>query len=90
MISVDISIFETQEIGCDLSLMKTSYNLTKRTTKTEKFENHFKMYIINFKTKGYELTPSVTSIIQPSITSLRDLAAIYGYLKNKNRQKQQL
>ena len=32
--------FETQEIGCDLSLMKISYNLTKRTTKTEKFEKY--------------------------------------------------
>ena len=36
--------------------MKVSYNLTKRTTKTEKFENYLKMYIINFNTKGYELT----------------------------------
>ena len=33
------------------------YNLTKKTTKTEKFENHLKMYIINFKTIRYELTP---------------------------------
>ena len=38
--------------------MKISYNLTKRTTKTKKFENYLKMYIINFKTKGYELTAS--------------------------------
>ena len=36
--------------------MKISYNLSKRRTKTEKFENYFKMYIINLKTKGYELT----------------------------------
>ena len=35
MISVDMLFFGTQEIGCDLSLMKISYNLTKRTTKTE-------------------------------------------------------
>ena len=32
--------FETQEIGCDLSLMKINYNLTRRTTKTGKFEKH--------------------------------------------------
>ena len=43
-----------------------SYNLTKRTTKTEKFEKCLKMCIF-----------------------LRDLSAIYGYLKNKIRQKQQ-
>ena len=36
---------EIQEIGLDLSLMKISYNLTKRTTKTEKLEKHFKMFI---------------------------------------------
>ena len=29
---------EKQEIGWDLSLMKIIFNLTKRTTKTEKFE----------------------------------------------------
>ena len=43
-----------QEIACYLSLMKIS--LTKRTTRTEKFEKCLKMYIINFKTKGYKLT----------------------------------
>ena len=45
-----------QEIGFDLSLMKINYNLTKRATKTEKFEKCSKMYIINFKNKGYKLT----------------------------------
>ena len=48
--------FGIQEIGCALSLMKISYNLTKRTTKTEKLEKCLKMYIIDFKTKGYKLT----------------------------------
>ena len=56
VISVAMLIFGIQEIGCDLSLMKISYNLTKRTTKTEKFEKCLKNYIINFKTKGYKLT----------------------------------
>ena len=32
---------EIQEIGWDLSLMKVSYNLTKRSTKTEKLEKIF-------------------------------------------------
>ena len=36
-ISADILFFEIQETGCDLFLMKISYNLTNRTTKTEKF-----------------------------------------------------
>ena len=48
--------FGIQEIGCELSLMKINYNLTKRTTKTEKFEKCLKMCIINFKTKDYRLT----------------------------------
>ena len=48
--------FEIREVACDLSLKKISYRLTKRTTKTEKFEKGLKMYIINFKTKGYKLT----------------------------------
>ena len=48
---------EIQEIGWGLSLMKISYNLTKRATKTETFEN-FNMFIINFKTIRYKLTAS--------------------------------
>ena len=44
-------IFEIQGIGWDLSMTINSYKLTKRTTKTEKFEKSLKMYnIINFKT----------------------------------------
>ena len=54
--SVDMLFYGIQEIGCDLSLMKIKYNLTKRTTKTEKFENCLKLYVINFKTNGYKLT----------------------------------
>ena len=48
--------FGIKEIECDLSLMKISYNLTKRTTKTEKCEKYLKIDIINLETKGYELT----------------------------------
>ena len=44
--------FETQEIGCDLSLMKISYSLTKKTTKTGKFEKNLKMYAITFRLKS--------------------------------------
>ena len=40
---------EIQEIGLDLSLMKISYNLTKRTTKTEKLEKYFKLFIKNLR-----------------------------------------
>ena len=67
-------IFEIHENGWDLSLMKISYNLTKKTTKTENFEKLLR----------------VTSFIQSSITGLRDLSANYGYLKNKNSQKGKL
>ena len=81
-------IFDTQGIGCDLSLMRLSYNLTKRTTKTEKSEQYLKMYIINFvRLKATNWVLRVKSLIQYSITSLRDLSAIYGYLENKNRKK---
>ena len=38
--------------------MKTSYNLKKRTTKTEHFEKYLKMYIINLKFIRYRLTDS--------------------------------
>ena len=79
--------FETEENGCDLSLMKISYNLTKKTTKTEKFEKDLKMYITNFMTKRYEPTASGNIKILYSITKLGDLSAFYGSLKNKNRQK---
>ena len=48
-------VFEIQEIGRDLS-MKISYNLTKRTRKTKKFEKKLKMYLINFKTISYKLS----------------------------------
>ena len=49
---------EKQETGWDLFLMKISYNLTKRTTKTERFEKCFKLFILDFKTIHYKLTAS--------------------------------
>ena len=55
---IGVLSLEIQEIGWDLSLMKISYNLTKRTTKNEKFEKNFNMFIINFKTIRYKLTAS--------------------------------
>ena len=56
ILSVDMLICEIRETGLDLFLMKISYNLTKKTTKIDKFEKCLKKYIINFKTKGYKLT----------------------------------
>ena len=38
--------------------MNISYKLTKRTTKTEKFEENFNMFIIYFKTIHDKLTAS--------------------------------
>ena len=52
-------IFEIQGNGRDLSITRISYKMTKRTTKTAKFEKSLKMYnIINFKTIRYKLTAS--------------------------------
>ena len=59
-----------QEIGLDLSLMKISYNLTKRTTKTEKLGNNFKMFIKTLRLFAINSLLRVTSINQSSITSL--------------------
>ena len=44
--SVILLFLEIQEIGWDLSLMKVSNNLTKRTTKTEQTEKYLKTFII--------------------------------------------
>ena len=52
-------LYQIQEIGWDLSFMKVSYNLTKRTNKkTEKFEKYFKMFLMKFTTVRYKLTAS--------------------------------
>ena len=79
-----MSFFERQEIGCDLSLMKISYKLTKKTT-TEKFEKYLKVYIINFKTKGYELTASGNII--NSILNYK-LKRLVSNLRLPKKQKQ--
>ena len=59
-------IFKIQGIQWDLSLMRISYNLTKRTKKAEKIENSLKMFqmyiVINFKTIRYKLTASGKTI----------------------------
>ena len=72
-------------------MLKISYKLTKRTTKTEKNENSFKVLqlynFINFKTIRNKLT--VKSLIQSLITSLWDRSAFNDYLKIKKKQKQQ-
>ena len=77
-------LLEIQEIELDLSLMKKRYNLTKRTTKTEKLEKYFKMFIKILRLFAINWLLRVTSIIQSSIKSLWDLSSICGYLKNKN------
>ena len=79
--------FGIPEIGCDLSLMKVSYNLTKRTTKTEKFEKCLKMYIINLKIKGCNLTKSVGGNIIISILSYKPKRLV-SYLRLPKEQEQ--
>ena len=71
--------------------MKISYNMTKWTTKTEKFEKILKMYIITLGLKAINWltgSGSISNLIL-SYKIKRDLLAIYGYQKNKNRLKQQ-
>ena len=78
---------EIQEIGWDLSLMKISYYLTKRTTKTEKLEKYFKMFIINFKTINYKLTAS--GDINHSVLNLKPMIPVIK-LRLPKEQKQQI
>ena len=64
-------IFEIRGIRSGLSMMRISYELTKRTTKNEKIEKSLKIYkIIKFTTVGYKLTDSALSYIQSSIENL--------------------
>ena len=53
-------LFKLQGIVWDLSIMRLSYKLKKRTTKTEKMEKSFKMFKLynssNFKTIRSKLT----------------------------------
>ena len=86
-ISVDMLFFETQEIGCYLSLMKISYNLTKRTTKTRYCENYLKMYIRNFKTKSYELKVSGNIFISILNYKLKRLVSSLRLTKEQKRAK---
>ena len=76
-----------QETGWDLSLMKICYNLTKRTTKTEKLEKNFKMFIINFKTIPYKLTTSGN--INNSILNYKPMRPVIN-LRLPKEQKQQI
>ena len=67
-------VFKLHESVWELSMVRISYKLTKRTTKTEKIEKPLKIFkIYNFvklRTARYKLTARVTSFIQSSIISL--------------------
>ena len=78
---------EIQEIGWDLSLMKITNNLTKRTTNTEKLEKYFKMFIFNFKTIRYKLTASGS--INHSILNYKPMRPVIN-LRLPKEQEQQL
>ena len=63
-------IFEIRGNGLNLSMTRTSYKLTNRTTKTEYFEKYLKMLdIINFKT------------IRDKLTALDNIIFLIGYIK---------
>ena len=73
IISVNMLIFEIQGNGRDLSITRISYKMTKRTTKTAKFEKSLKMYnIINFKTIRYKLT---------ALGKIIHLIGIYNFMR---------
>ena len=61
----------------------------KEHQKLKKFEKNLKMYIINFKTTGYELT-ALGNIINSILNyKLKRLVSNLRLPKNKNMQKQQ-
>ena len=66
--------------------MKISYNLTKRTTKTEKLEKYSKMFIIYFKTIRYKLTASGN--INHSMLNYKPMGPLIN-LRLPKEQKQQ-
>ena len=78
---------EIQEIGWALLLMRISYNLTKRITKTEKLEKYFKMFIINFKTIRYNLTASGN--LNHSILNYKPMRPVIN-LRLHKKQKQEI
>ena len=86
MISTDMLFLEAQEIGWDFSLLKISYNLTKRTTKTEKLEKYFKMFFINYKTIRYKLTASDN--INHSIFNYKPMRSVFNIRLPKEQEQQ--
>ena len=86
IISIDMFCFETQEIGC---YHENKLQFDEKNNKNWKvLKDIWKCIWQNLRLKAMNWLLRVTPIIQSSVTSLRDLSAIYGYLKNKNRQKQ--
>ena len=84
---MSLDIFELQGIEWHLSLMRISYKLSKRPTKTE-FEKFFNMFkIINFMIIRYKPTTSGKPFIQYSNKSLQDRSAFYVYIKSKKQAK---
>ena len=72
-------------------MMKKSYKLTKRTTKTEKFEKKFKIQIINFKTIRNKLSALGNIIHLIFNYKLMRPVSNFRLPKNKkNRKKQQI
>ena len=91
MISTDMLFLEIQEIGWDLLLMRISYNLTKRITKTEKFEKYFEMFITNFKTFRYKLTASGNlNHFIPNEKPMRPVINLRLYKKQKQQFQEKI
>ena len=84
-------VFKLHGIVWELSMVRTSYKLTKRTTQAEKIEKSWKIlkvyYIRNFEIALYKLT-ALGNIIHPNIIyKLMRLISILGQVKNKKRSE---
>ena len=91
IILVEILFFEIHGIGWNLSMTRTSYKLTKKTTKTGKIEKYSKMYNIKcFKTVRYKLTASGNILhLMGNYNFLRPFC-ILRLPKEFKKQKQQI
>ena len=91
ILSVDMLIFEIQGNGWEFSLMRISYKLTQRTTKTENLKNFWKCIILQtlwlFVKNGLLW---VTSLIQHLITSLWDRSTFFAHKEEKQAKKRQI
>ena len=91
IISIEKLIFEFQGVGWDLSMIRISYKLTKRRTKTirkaiykknEKLKNWKQLISYTLRLFAINCLHRVIPFIQSSNRSLWDFSAYHDYIKN--------